>query len=187
MAHHTIKGKNWFNYPCLQKGEFETIVLSHGKTTFQIYVGQQEGHWVSGYNVSGAGGSSSGGGCYPSRKWGDYETKEQAVGQTVAECVDHYFKNDAAMIKHIEQSRYNHFGLPFITGLWGCKCHPFSSWKMCETFHRRRFKNLDPVLNRCSGKKGIITNTNNVRNEYNVKYEDGSTDGMLHAAMLFPL
>lgn len=44
-----------------------------------------------------------------------------------------------------------------ITGYYGCKCHPFDSWKECEAAHRQKFKVDDTVKNRHIGKTGKIT------------------------------
>lgn len=44
----------------------------------------------------------------------------------------------------------------FITGLYGCNCHPFKNWKECDLFHKQQFKLGDIVNDRCTGRKGII-------------------------------
>lgn len=37
---------------------------------------------------------------------------------------------------------------PYITGLHGCKCHPFESWEECEAAHTAQFVPGDTVVGR---------------------------------------
>lgn len=50
---------------------------------------------------------------------------------------------------------------PLITGLYGCSCHPFSSWTECYKAHDQRFKIDDKVKHRCTGKIGFVTKIQN--------------------------
>jgi hypothetical protein len=43
-----------------------------------------------------------------------------------------------------------------ITGLYGCSCHPFTSWEKCVKAHKQKFKIDDPVTDRCTGRSGVI-------------------------------
>jgi hypothetical protein len=75
---------------------------------------------------------------------------------------------------------YEHVG-PYITGYYGCSCHPFNSWKECEMAHKRKFRIGDIVKHRCNGVQGEITQING-QGFYYV-----STLGQLHAARLEPV
>ena len=65
----------WYNYPVLQKGQFESIELLKKPSYYigsTIRIGQQDGIWVLGYSfLSGS--------CNPGRKWGEFNSKEDAV------------------------------------------------------------------------------------------------------------
>ena len=50
---------------------------------------------------------------------------------------------------------------PLITGLYGCSCHPFSSWTECYKAHDQRFKIDDKVKHRCTGKIGFVVKIHN--------------------------
>lgn len=69
---------------------------------------------------------------------------------------------------------------PFITGYYGCKCHPFLTWEECEKAHRQRFKVGDVVKNRCNGRIGSVTE---VKGQYWYGVEGMGTE---HAGMLIP-
>jgi hypothetical protein len=45
---------------------------------------------------------------------------------------------------------------PFITGLYGCNCHPFESWAECDKAHRQKLSVGDIVSDRCTGKFGPV-------------------------------
>lgn len=45
---------------------------------------------------------------------------------------------------------------PYITGLSGCRCHPFKSWDECDKAHKQKFNIGDPVMNRHTGEEGTI-------------------------------
>jgi len=44
----------------------------------------------------------------------------------------------------------------YITGYYGCNCHPFSSWKECRKFHNQKLKIGEKVKNRHTGKIGNV-------------------------------
>lgn len=76
--------------------------------------------------------------------------------------------------------------VPFITGLNGCKCHPFASWKESDKAHKQKFEVGDQVINRCNKKVGFINSIgDHVGNYYTVKYGKNPSDIELkHAAEL---
>ena len=43
-----------------------------------------------------------------------------------------------------------------IIGLYGCSCHPFTSWLECEKLQRQKLKIGQVVKHRCSGKIGTV-------------------------------
>lgn len=45
---------------------------------------------------------------------------------------------------------------PFITGYYGCKCHPFNSWGECYKFQIQKLKIGQRVKHRCTGKLGVV-------------------------------
>jgi len=44
-----------------------------------------------------------------------------------------------------------------IKGLYGCYCHPFSSWKECYKFQSQKIKVGTTVKHRCTGIVGLVT------------------------------
>jgi hypothetical protein len=73
--------------------------------------------------------------------------------------------------------------IPFITGLHGCRCHPFNSWKECEAAEKQRFKPDDKVRHRCTGKEGVIAD-----HPYDIPgYYLASNIGVCHAQELIPV
>lgn len=77
---------------------------------------------------------------------------------------------------------YEHDG-PYITGYYGCKCHPFKSWDECNKLHRQRFKIGDLVMNRCNGKIGAITEIN----KEHPYFYSATEMGTIHAAEIIPV
>lgn len=76
-------------------------------------------------------------------------------------------------------------GKPYITGYYGCKCHPFRNWQQCDKAHRRKFKDGQPVRNRCTGLEGHILHYEGTPGFYIVKYGPLARDQHLeHAAEL---
>jgi hypothetical protein len=60
---------------------------------------------------------------------------------------------------------------PFITGLMGCSCHPFKSWKECDQFHSQKLNVGDFVRHRCLEKTGhIVEVCRDEGNYYIVKF-----------------
>lgn len=51
--------------------------------------------------------------------------------------------------------QYEHVGR-YITGYYGCSCHPFASWKDCDQAHRQKLKVGQVVEGRCHGRVGIV-------------------------------
>lgn len=43
-----------------------------------------------------------------------------------------------------------------ITGLYGCSCHPFSSWEECDQYHNQILRPSTPVRQRHTGKTGTV-------------------------------
>jgi hypothetical protein len=50
----------------------------------------------------------------------------------------------------------NSLNKPFITGYYGCSCHPFNSWEECSKFHKQKFGFGEWVKHRCNGREGQI-------------------------------
>lgn len=75
---------------------------------------------------------------------------------------------------------------PRITGLNGCKCHPFASWKESGKYHNQKFQVGDKVQNRCKKTVGFINGiADQSGNYYTVKYGKLASDIQLeHAAQL---
>lgn len=83
---HTIPPQQAMNYPCLQPAECETLHYTFGTMVeVTLYLGNQDGFWVSGYKLIILGRLE------PllrrelsaSRKWGEYVTREQAIRDTL--------------------------------------------------------------------------------------------------------
>ncbi len=93
---HTIDMQNWWDYPTTS-GRI-VVELRIKKQHLLIKHAVQEGHHVIGIDYRTA---TGGGGCAPSRKWGEYPT--QALG--VLEALVHYRPNFTlpAMLKLIDQ------------------------------------------------------------------------------------
>lgn len=65
----------WSDYPVLT--EYETIpVYREGHNFLDILIGRQDGWWVAGVHIQISG---SGGGFNPSRKWGQFTTRGNAL------------------------------------------------------------------------------------------------------------
>lgn len=45
---------------------------------------------------------------------------------------------------------------PYITGYYGCSCHPFHSWKESDAAHKYPFRVGDAVKHRCFDKTGVV-------------------------------
>lgn len=186
---HTIKKKNYWDQDVLQRHEFKQISISNEKDGhLYIFYGMQDGKWVAGFDIQRRINGSmtsvgcGGGGCYPSRKWGEYPSKEILLEEMAMYAIQNYFAQNPGMIKLI-QERVN-----LIIGLFGCQCHPFSSWKTCVMFHERKFKPGDPVMHRCNRKKGKIVKDDK-NGFYRVHLGTGVNQQLttIHAANLFPL
>lgn len=76
----------------------------------------------------------------------------------------------------------------YITGLYGCSCHPFPSWTECDKYHKQKLKIGQSVNHRCLGKTGVITEIMPTKNWVGVKYGNLPRDlETEHVAMLEPL
>ena len=71
---------------------------------------------------------------------------------------------------------------PYITGYYGCNCHPFSSWPECEAAHKQKLEVGQQVKHRC---KGIVGHIEEVCNERGFVIVSGF--GMEHVANLEPI
>lgn len=64
-----------YDYPVLK--DFENIAIyNDGVEYITIHVGVQDGFWVVGasYKIG-----TAGGGCYPGRKWGQFDSRDNAI------------------------------------------------------------------------------------------------------------
>lgn len=84
---------------------------------------------------------------------------------------------------------------PYVTGPYGCSCHPFNDWDECNRVHRQKYKVGDKVKNRCNLWKGkrykeaiIGTVIKDVEDGYYiVKYGPNRSDEcLIHAANIRP-
>lgn len=82
----------------------------------------------------------------------------------------------------------NEKGELFITGLYGCKCHPYNSWAELKKFMNQKLKAPDKVIHRCIDKgKGKVSkgNQKNVKEEWvMVKWKDSSSASLEHVSNL---
>lgn len=79
-----------------------------------------------------------------------------------------------------------------IKGLHGCSCHPFSSWKECDLYHKRKYEVAQLVQERCPGYRKRVRTGVVLRvvggGYYHVKMGEIVSDIILfHAAELEPL
>lgn len=75
----------------------------------------------------------------------------------------------------------------FITGYYGCSCHPFKDWDECELFHKRKFTSNEWVKHRCTGKRGVIARKTDKQGFCLVKYGPVPSDiHQQHSAQLEP-
>lgn len=80
--------------------------------------------------------------------------------------------------------QYEHTG-KYITGYYGCKCHPFATWAQCDRYHKQRFQVGDLVMTRCTGRRGEIFEATDKKGFCIVKFGDRPVDQVLkHAAEL---
>lgn len=73
----------------------------------------------------------------------------------------------------------------YITGLYGCSCHPFESWKDCEYYHNQKLKTGTPVITRHTEKRGVVARYTGTKGFYLVRFgpENGQVE-QYHAANL---
>lgn len=83
---HTIPPQQAMNYPCLQPAECELLHYTFGTMVeVTLYLGNQDGFWVSGYKliIRGREKVLLRRELSASRKWGEYVTREQAIRDTL--------------------------------------------------------------------------------------------------------
>lgn len=71
----------------------------------------------------------------------------------------------------------------YITGYYGCSCHPFESWEECAREHKKKLNIGDRVKSRHTGKEGYITEI--IDREQN--FYMASVIGFEHAASLIKI
>lgn len=69
-----------------------------------------------------------------------------------------------------------------ITGIYGCSCHPFSSWKESDKAHKQRFSEGTRVQHRCTGETGVIYNEADKQGFCTFLVDPGTTPGHQHLA-----
>jgi hypothetical protein len=72
-------------------------------------------------------------------------------------------------------------GSLFITGLHGCKCHPFNNWEENKKYATRKFKVGDAVQHRCFG------NTDTIKEVVGSNFYNLTSFGLEHATQLKPM
>jgi hypothetical protein len=65
--------------------------------------------------------------------------------------------------------------LNYITGYYGCSCHPFSSWEECDFYHKQKLNVGDKVLNRHTSESGEVDEIHS-KGFVNVKYGERPCD-----------
>ena len=72
----------------------------------------------------------------------------------------------------------------FITGLYGCSCHPFSSWSECDKAHKQKLPITTKVTNRHTLRTGNVCEIHD-GHFVSVKYGKNKSDQVLeHVAQL---
>ncbi len=75
--------------------------------------------------------------------------------------------------------------MAYITGYYGCSCHPFNSWAECDKYHKQKFNVGDKVHNRHSNTDGEVIEKTNSKGFCIVKYGPFRRDEHLeHVASL---
>lgn len=75
--------------------------------------------------------------------------------------------------------------MAFITGLYGCSCHPFNSWAECNKYHKQKLNVGDKVHNRCLNTYGEVFEKTDSKGFCLVKYGPNQCDIHLeHVASL---
>ncbi len=94
---HTIKQKDWWNYPLLKR--WKTPFRHEDKySKVLVKIGTQNGFGVAGYDYRIW---NQGGGCNPGRKWGEYKSEKAAEIQTLEYLVG-YIKNQFRRTKNLK-------------------------------------------------------------------------------------
>lgn len=60
--------------------------------------------------------------------------------------------------------------MPFITGYYGCSCHPFNSWTECDKYHKQKLDVGAKVHNRCTNTDGEVFEKTDSKGFCVVKY-----------------
>ncbi len=72
-----INGKIWYHYPVVTKYKTVTIFAVSPHHFFRVKIGKQDDKIVSGYDYELN--SGLGGGCNPGRKWGEFDSYDEAL------------------------------------------------------------------------------------------------------------
>ncbi len=72
-----INGDVWYKYPVIANYKTVTIFNVSSHHFFRIKIGKQDGKIVSGYDYQFK--SGLGGGCNPGRKWGEFDSYDEAL------------------------------------------------------------------------------------------------------------
>lgn len=79
IDHKHLLGNRWMDYQVLKEEEFDTIDLyPENVLEGKIYIGKQDGFWVSGQDIFGHG-------YFPGRKWGVFESRADAILYVIQE------------------------------------------------------------------------------------------------------
>ena len=60
--------------------------------------------------------------------------------------------------------------MAFITGYYGCPCHPFCSWAECDKYHKQKLNAGDKVYNRHTNIEGEVIQNSDSKGFCIVKY-----------------
>ena len=75
-----------------------------------------------------------------------------------------------------------------ITGLYGCSCHPFTTWGECAAYSKQKMTTGQKVKQRHTGREGEIYGIHEQKGYVTVKYGELMSDLELeHVAMLIKL
>lgn len=75
----------------------------------------------------------------------------------------------------------------YITGYYGCSCHPFASWEECTRAHKQKLKVGQVVQHRCLRTIGVVHQDTDGQGFCLVKYGPEPCDiHQEHVALLAP-
>lgn len=94
----------WYDYNVLQNGQYQTaLIYSKNRDYIKIHTGIQDGVWTSGHSYHVADSYS---GMNPGRKWGEFESKDDAILYElgfILEALEKAQKRTPAAIKAVQQ------------------------------------------------------------------------------------